>query len=211
MKWNNPFASEGQPLSDTMEVIGQQFLELWQNLQAYKDCPKEFTLSEEQKVRFNSYFSKLLPEQVGLAGDNEFTAFIFRLGVTAFRLSMILTILRRYDCTPHFDEESNVLVCNDKDFHTALAIVDCLVSHTSFVYSNLLSKEEKQENSNQSKMNSSERAYYNRLPKSFTTKESQEVAMELGIPLKSAERHLGNMTNKLGVIRRLKQGFYEKS
>ena len=187
----------------------KSFLELYHDLQQHEEQPLEFTFSEEQQARFNDYYRDLLPEQLGLVGE-DFIAFIFRLGLTTFRLAMMLTVLRHDEYVPRFDALSRVLVCNDQDFHTALTIADCLVSHTAYVYANLLPHDQKAQNPIVQQMLSQERNLYDQLPQEFTTQQYLETAKHLNIAAKTAERYIGRMVNGFRLVRRIKKGFYVK-
>ena len=208
-EWQDPFAHREKPLADSLLATGQRYLELYHELLNYKDKPLEFTFSEEQKALFNSYYRDLLPEQVGLVGD-DFIAFIFRLGLTTFRLAMMLSVLRRYEQKPHFDALSNVIVCTDQDFRTALTIADCLVSHTAYVYTNLLPHDQKALNPQLQQMTQQERHFYDILPQQFDRKLYVELTAQAGINARTAERYVGLMVNRYQVVKRVSHGHYVK-
>ncbi len=159
--------------------------------------------------KFNAFFSTLYTDQTGMNG-RELSAFIFRLGLATFRIAMILTVLRCADRDPMFEPLSNVLVCNDTDFNTALTIANTLINHTCHVWANLLPHVDKLLPGGV-KLSDQERQFFLELPDDITTVIWKSKAAELGIPVRTAERYIGNFVNKLHLISRIKNGVYKKS
>ena len=208
--WENPFDEEGDPLEEIMFKIGQRYLTLYHALQQRANSPLEFTLSEEQKVWFNEFFSPLYDEQIGINGE-ELSAFIFRLGLSTYRIAMALTVLRCADKEPMFEPESQVLVCSDIDFQTALTIANTLINHTCHVYTNILPHQPKPTVAPGIIMPDRQRQLYEDMTDEFTTRQWFNRAVDLGIPKKTAERYLGVFYNKLHLVRRIKNGLYQKN
>jgi hypothetical protein len=139
----------------------------------------------------------------------DLSAFIFRLGLSTFRIAMTLTVLRCADREPIFEPLSNVLVCLDTDFNAALTIANTLINHTSHVWANLLPHVDKLL-TNGVKLSDRERQFFAELPDDFTTDIWKEVAEKNHIPVRTAERYIGNFNNKCHLISRVQNGVYKK-
>ena len=207
--WEDPFQNNGTSLDDVMLKIGQRYLNLYHALSKRTQNPLEFTFSETQKYKFNQFFSPLYDEQIGMNGK-ELSAFIFRLGLSTFRIAMVLTVLRCADREPMFEPQSNVLVCKDDDFYTALTIANTLINHTCHVYANLLPHVETPLVADGIKLLDRQRQFFIELPEEFVTEVWQTIAQRLNIPIKTAERYLGEFVNKYHLIDRIKNGHYRK-
>jgi hypothetical protein len=89
---------------------------------------KEFRFTESQQEDFNKIFPDQVQEFYNATG-NEGVSIVMRMGIMFFRIAMVLTIIR--------NRESEVLICEDKDFEAAKLMVECLTNHSLAVYSNL--------------------------------------------------------------------------
>lgn len=207
--WRNVFAQSDEPISDKLNKVGQRYLNLYHDLQKRASNPLQFVLSVEQQQEFNHYFSGLLLEQIGLNGE-KLDAFVKRLGLSTFRLAMVLTVLRCEERQPKLDPLSQTLVCSDHDFRTAKTIADCLINHTAHVYANLLPHDEQPVTSGRQQLSAQELALYRTLPDEFTTKCCQQTAQQLNIPWKTAERYVGQFVNKHHIAVRIRNGQYRK-
>ena len=207
-KWRSPWKDKGEPLKDRFFAIGKKYYELYKELQKRSDNPLEFTLTHEQQEEFDKFFEPLYDEQIALQGET-IEAFIVRIAVTAFRIAMILTVLRCYENRKDLDPEKNVLVCRDVDFQTTLTIINCLINHTVYVYNNLLQHTEL-DNPQIAAMSAQEQQLYNALDDEFRTKTLHEIANGFGIPRSTAERYLKNFWTKYLVVQRVKNGLYRK-
>ena len=133
-----------------------------------------------------------------------------RTSVSTFRIAMVLTVLRCADREPMFEPQSNVLVCKDDDFNTALTIANTLINHTCHVYANLLPHVETPLVADGIKLLDRQRQFFIELPEEFVTEVWQAIAQRLNIPIKTAERYLGEFVNKYHLIDRIKNGHYRK-
>lgn len=206
--WRNVFERHDKTLDEKMGELGERYLQLYHALSQRKGHPLEFRLSQEQEQQFNRFFEGLQLEQVGLYGD-DLIAFVRRLGLVCFRLAMMLTVLRHETQSPMFDPLSQSLICSDQDFHTAMTIANCLINHTSHVYTNLVPHEDKTQ-ATASGMTAAEKRFYDSLGTHFTTADAKQAAAKLGIPWKTAERYLGKFTSQYHVVQRIKNGQYRK-
>ena len=205
--WKSPF-EEKEPIADRYREIGQSIKQMYDLLVKRSKNRIQILLTEEQQQAFNAHFQPLLPEQVGLYGV-EFAAFIVRIALVAFRMMMVLTTLRNFEHGHLADNQQQAFVCTDDDYQTAMTIIDCLVAHTGFVYNTLLRPSDEQQLNVQS-LKPREQQLYLALDDEFTTKEFEQTAKTLGIPLKTAQRYLGNLISRYQLIKRISQGNYVK-
>ncbi|MCR6722082.1 MAG: YfjI family protein [Chitinophagaceae bacterium] len=98
-----------------------------------------FSLTFEQFKTLNESFNKKLSQIKMFEGQGAGSA-VMRLGLIAFRIAMILTVLRQKD---ELTGKSN-LECSDEDFNTAMALADVYFEHSMVMYS-LLPKQSKAE------------------------------------------------------------------
>ncbi len=206
-EWKDPFGNTGKPLTADMQQIGLRYLKLYHALQQRADKPLEFIFSDTQKYHFNAFFRHLYDDQIGMVG-RELAAFIFRLGLSTFRIAMVLTVLRCADREPMFEPLSQVLVCKDQDFYTALTIANTLINHTCHVYANILPHAEKPVAPG-IKMTDSQRQFLAGLPtEEFGTEDWKNRAQQLGINLRTAEGYMGEFINKYHLVERIRNGRY---
>ena len=207
--WRNVFEDCGETLYEQLAPLGLRFKAIYDDLKAYSKEPLKFTLNEEQKTRFNQFFEPLYNEQIGLHGD-ELEAFIFRLGLTTYRIAMVLTVLRHEEKKPRFGEKGEPLVCTETDFQTAITIASCLINHTVYVYKRLLPHVETPLSTSGKPMSAQELALYNALQQEFTTKDFLQLARQLHIPGRTAERYIGAFISDYNVVERVSTGHYRK-
>ena len=205
--WKSPF-EEKEPIADRYREIGQSVKQMYDLLVKREKNRIQILLTEEQQQAFNAHFKPLLPEQVGLYGI-EFAAFIVRIALVAFRLMMVLTTLRNFEHGHLADTQQQAFVCTDNDYHTAMTIIDCLVAHTGYVYNTLLRPSDEQQ-LNVQPLKPREQKLYQALGDEFTTKQFEQTAKALGIPIKTAQRYLGDMISRHQMIIRISQGNYVK-
>ena len=206
--WRSPFAHCEQPLEDRLYETGKCFRQLHQTLSQLQSRPLQVVLTEEQQRRFDGYFSPLLEEQTGLHGA-ALDAFIYRMGLSAFRMMMVFTVLRCYERQPMLLPDQQALVCTDQDFQTVMTITDCLVNHTVHVYANLL-PHAPIESPAVATMPAPEKTLYQALDTAFTTQQAFSKAAGLSIPQRTAERYLGDFVRRQ-VVRRIRNGRYQKT
>ena len=207
--WRNVFEDCEETLSEQMAPLGLRFKAIYDDLQAFSKEPLRFTLNEEQKIRFNQFFEPLYNEQVGLHGD-ELDAFVFRLGLTTYRIAMVLTILRHEEQQPRFSRQGEPLVCTENDYQTAITIASCLINHTVYVYKRLLPHVETPLSTTGKPMSSQELSFLNALPQEFTRKDFLMVAGQLQISERTAERYVGAFIADYNVVIRISTGHYRK-
>lgn len=213
LEWRNPFKKIDKPLDEVYEDLGKESLELYHLMKNLGERRIQFMLTDEQIEQFNTFFSDLLFEQFYMLGDG-ITSFIFRLGISTFRLAMTLTMLRRYSdwdrSEPFFAENEQAILCNEKDFNIAMTIMNTLVNHTATIYAKLANDDDRSSNTHLNELSSAERALYNALPQEFTTDDVKSAANMLNINPDTARRYQGNYASKYHVAERIKNGLYRK-
>lgn len=177
--WNDVFAnSSDQTLDSYFNHLGMQFFDLYKHLE-YQSEPIRFCLTSGQQQAFNAYFTQTQNQYLCLYGA-DYLATVRRLGLITFRIAMILTALRIMDD----GDIHSPLVCRDNDFNTALSMVKILVLHAAQVFQQLPSEAVATAPRNQKQQ------FLDELPKEFCRKDYLTVANKLGIPDKTAEKHI---------------------
>ncbi len=177
--WNDVFAnSSDQTLDSYFNHLGMQFFDLYKHLE-YQSEPIRFCLTSGQQQAFNAYFAQTQNQYLCLYGA-DYLATVRRLGLITFRMAMILTAIRIMDD----GDIHSPLVCRDNDFNAALSMVKILVQHAAQVFQQLPSEAVATTPKNQKQQ------FLDKLPKEFCRKDYLTVANKLGIPDKTAEKHI---------------------
>ena len=212
LEWKDPFKVTGKPLGEVFDEIGEQYLELHHEILKLGERKIQIVLSEEQQRRFNEFFSELLYEQFAMLGEG-IESFIFRLGLSALRIMMVLTLLRRYSdwdrSLPLFGEHEQAIVCPDKDFRIAMTIVDTLVNHTAKIFAALNKEEDRNLFKHPVSLSDVQKRLFVALPEEYTSAEVKETAVGLGINPDTARRYMGEFV-KQQIARRITNGHYRK-
>ncbi|WP_334057676.1 DUF3987 domain-containing protein [Polaribacter sp. P097] len=176
--WKNVFNNSNKlNLDDYYNNLGLQFLELYKTLK--NNAEIEIQLSAKQQVEFNTFFESLQTKYLNLQPE-EYIATIRRLGLIAFRLMMVFSVLRIME-----DGDVNTIrICEDEDFNNSVSIVSTLVKHSSKVFNDLPI-----EPKTQKRLNKKER-FLNELSAKFTRQDYLDAATKLGIPSKTAEGYI---------------------
>ena len=215
VEFRNVFAKTEEPVEELFKRIGEELMPLYHELKERESNPLQFTLTTDQQTRFLKHFDAVVKEQFAMLG-NGIQGFIFRIALECFRYAMVLSLLR---CLSNWDKQDTIflemqraIVCDDRDFNTAMTIIDCLVNHTARVYSVLASEDKDPFRNCIQKPSAQEAEYYKALPegREFRTNEAMDIAKGLSIPERTANRFLGNFINKYLVMKRVGHGIYEK-
>lgn len=211
--WRNPFIDNEKPLNETYKKLGEQFLELYHEMDKLGNRRIQFLLSEEQKDYFNQYFKPLTEELTELLGDGS-ESFIYRLGIQSFRIAMTLTLLRLY-CEwdrshPLFETHEQAIQCRETDFNIMMAIIDTLVNHTIKIYASLAKEEDANPFVHNVNLNNGEKRLFQALPDDFNTEIIERTLEELGINPETAKRYLSDFVKKHHIAERIGKGHYRK-
>src|SRR5690554_2314018 len=176
--WKNVFASQtDNALDDYFEALGNEFYDLYKVIM--QDEPRQFYLTADQQEQFNQFFGNIQEKYMNLQGL-DYMATIRRLGLIAYRTCMICSALRIMET----GDTSKKLICEERDFQVALAMVKILVKHSSKVFAEL-----PQEESKPTRLNKKEKFLY-ALPRNFNRQKYLEVANTMSIPAKTAEGYI---------------------
>ena len=193
--WKNVFEIQTENgLDDYYNALGLQFLEFYK---ALNNNPRiQITLSQNQQIQFNAFFSKIQTKYLNVQTD-DYIATVRRMGLIAFRLMMLITTLRIMedgDC-------STTRECEDIDFQNVLDLVAILTQHSSKVFNDLPAETPVATRTNRKEK------FLEMLPETFTTADYLAIAEKLTIPHKTAEGYITAFT-KAGLIHREMNGKY---
>lgn len=213
LEWLNPFRKTDKTLDEVTADMGREALELVHEMLALDNGRIQFVLGEDQQKQFNRFFSETLQEQFSMLGDG-ITSFVFRMGLSAFRIAMVLSLLRKFSDRPFglpmFQKGEQTLLCSEEDFAATLRIMDTLISHTARVYSALVDEETIFGETGMKNLNSTERQIFLELHGEFTSQDLLQIAERRGLKQRSAYNSLKHyIDNSLAV--RVHPGIYRKT
>ncbi len=156
----------------------------------------QFAFTSEQQQRFNAFFSNIQEQYTTILGT-DYMATVRRLGLIAFRFSMILTALRIIDDKSLRKQMS----CTDTDFQISLDLISTLVQHSSKVFSELPHE------SNLPKLKNKKEKFLEALPHEFNRQKYLEAARVLSISVKSAEAYITEFVKK-NLVHREQKDYY---
>ena len=138
-EFRDVFAHSDLLLDDVFRSMSRPIERLHKALRERRERPIQFVMTQDQLQRFLDIFNEMLQEKSALYGEG-IDGFIFRLALECYRYAMVLSLLRRLSSrpeadTPLFDPDEQALACDDRDLGIAVTIVECLVMHTTRVYS----------------------------------------------------------------------------
>lgn len=215
VEFHDVFARSDSPLEDTYKQMGEDLLPLYHALLERKGNPIQFVMSKAQQQEFLSTYEETLCEQFQMLGAG-FNAFVFRMALANFRYAMVLTALRRLSDWNKKDDiftaDERALVCDDRDFHTAMSIMGCLINHTARVYAVLAKENENPFANSWVNLNADELSVYQSLSDGeFRTADFLACAETKKICKRTAQRMLSQMSNVYRIITPLRRGFYCKA
>lgn len=195
--WKDVFADgEGVALDDHFKELSHELYSLYKFLMEQEEI--QFSLSIDQRQRFNEFFSGIQQEYLDIFG-NDYMATVRRLGLIAFRMCMILTALRIIDTKSY---KSN-LECAAEDFETVISMIETLIMHSGKVFSEL------PEDHSLPKQKNKKEKFLEALPKEFNRQKYLEVASVLSISTKSAEAYITEFVKK-NLVHREQKDEYKK-
>ena len=223
-KWHNVFSKAKRTINEEMEAIGKRVFRIHQHLVASKSMkPKTgqsysndilFELTDAQGEQFNKYFDSLVEEYKNMLG-RDFVASIYRLGLSTFRIAMVLSIARLEETlsesptTSISENATTSIICRDEDLDNAITIADTLMQHAAKIFATLMPNKEEDGTLGIKLSPKSERLFEN-LPDKFNRQTVLSIGKKLGIPQRTAEKYVGEYVNKHGLCKRTGNGEYEK-
>lgn len=133
----------------------------------------------------------------GLKSANRKTA------LYALKLSIIFSVMRRYDDQPADIEEAEWITPDDDDVIAALWIADTSLKHITYAFDQLPLQAGKDVRGERYT------AYFNVLPPDFSTSQAVELAGRMSIADRTAKRYLRTLTTQ-GKLTRVRRGRYRK-
>lgn len=209
VEWHDVFNDDETVIDDVIFRLGEEYLPVYHALREKTADPVLFRLTQNQRRRFNYFFSEMQAEQAAVIGD-DMVASVRRLGLVCFRIAMVLTVLRSVGDDSMDWSEMGWIDCDDRDFNTAMEMVNVLVSHTAMVYATLLRHEEPKSGISICGMNPIQREVFDAMQEEFTTKDVVEFTAQKNISRRTAENMIGSFVTRFRVAVRVKNGVYRK-
>jgi hypothetical protein len=182
--WKDVFSFSNQNgLDEYYNELGAVFFRFYQTLEASPEI--QFGLTVDQQKQFNLFFQQVQETYITLKGL-DYMATVRRLGLIGFRVCMILSVLRIMES----GEQTCTLVCEERDFQSAIAIIKVLVKHAAKVYSELPEAIQLPKRKNQKEK------FIEALPKEFNRQDYLKVAAKMNIPFKTAEFYISEFCKK---------------
>lgn len=226
-KWHNVFCKSAHTIDEEMEAIGERVFAIHSqlaNLCATKSQTSDnqgasyqrgikFELTEAQHNRFNAFFDNLVEEYKNMLG-RDFVASIYRLGLSTFRIAMVLSIIRLEesplsDTKPKGSPVCDTIVCQDEDLESAFIIADTLMQHAARIFATLMANKEGEDTMG-IRLNPKSERLFTSLPDKFNRQTVLAVAKKLNIAQRTAEKYVGEYVNKHALCKRTGNGEYEK-
>lgn len=213
--FRNVFDKCEKPLEEEYTEMGRSLMPLVHELAQRKGRSLQFLVSKSQETAFLSYFQNMVKEQTQILG-REFQGFVNRIALDCFRYSMIITMLRRLACKrgngQYFEEDEKAIVCDDRDFNTAMTIVDTLINHTSLVYARLAKENDNPFSDKGVNASESEKKIYSLLPDcEFRSADFVKACEKLDLARSSSYRILSKFVNEYSLIVPVRHGIYVKA
>lgn len=208
--WNDVFADcGGETIDGKFLALGARFFRFVTRLQS--TSPITFVLTAGQRQEFNRFFGSLQDEGMLCFGGDMLPS-VRRLGLSAYRVCMVLSALRLMDREGDAPLPAG-LTCRDDDFHTVLLMMKTLLSHTGAVYGALHAEAAapapKPVSSAVKRRDERREAFLRALPSFFSHALYQEEAARLDIPARTADRYVVELCNN-GKLQRKGFDAYEK-
>jgi hypothetical protein len=165
-KWRDVSPRNGKVLLP--RLIKKKSEELTKMVEYLIRYPSAFDLTEHQWDRLNKQFEKWLND-VSCFVTEEAGATVMRLGLSAFRISMILSAIRKYELA----SKDVKLICIDDHFNMALDLVNTYLQHAMVMYKELPAATRV--------LDGKLRKFFELLPMEFTRDLAKKLAMEAGL------------------------------
>lgn len=192
-EFKNVFATKSKDNKIPFEFLSKEIFELYGKL-ALLEYQIEFQYTTNQEKKFISKF-KDIHEDIVNNHNESFLSNLNRHGIIMFRICMILTALRNKNKIP----ESKVLVCNNRDFLTALLLTTTLLRHSQFTFDSI-------ENG---VLSTQDDEILDALSNQFTRHNAITVGEKMNIPTRTIDDKLVQYQTKK-LIKKIKKGLYKK-
>jgi hypothetical protein len=196
--WKDVFSPKrNMGLDKHFDPLGNDYFNLYEELN--KCDAIKFSFTQRQKDEFHLFFTRIQLKYVTVNGM-DYLATVRRLGLIAFRIAMILNTLRILQ-TRDFSRKQE---CRDDDFYASLEMIKVLISHASFVFSNL------HKNVRRSKKVNKKEQFLEKLPKEFNHREYISIAEGLRIKERSADGYMASFCEH-NLVTKLQRDKYIKN
>ncbi len=183
------------PLDEHFEELSRYVFDV---AQWFEGQSIRFDLQPDQWSRFNRTMKTWLTKQVAVEG-NEATSTLFRLGVSAYRIALILSLLRTYQQNQY----PQTVLCTETDFKTALSLAEVLLEHALRVAETFPRTTDAPTPALQAK-------FLHTLPNQFQRADADRVGFGLEMSKRNVTNYLQRL-QKLGQLSKLKHGHYIKT
>lgn len=129
-QFRNVFDRSKRRYPEYFREMGEKVYKIYDKLEG-AIAGVEFQLNSSHETRFLAIFETWKED---LADKEDLDGTINRLGLIAFRIAMIFSVLRAFEVEEYPPEK---IVCSDEDFDNAILIVEALKAHAVKVYSRL--------------------------------------------------------------------------
>jgi hypothetical protein len=190
-QWRDVFPVDETNLTEYFSAQGDFVEKLADFLEQH---PSKFILKRNQKDALNRKFEFLL-KRTCIFISEETASVVKRLGLITFRISMILTAIRKFE-TGSVDPE---ITCSDDDFTVAMSLTEVYLEHALQIFSELPKTQEIGLRKNVS-------IFYDALPEDrwFQRDEAVKIGMPLGFQPRTVDKYLKEMD---GFFLERKSGF----
>jgi len=190
--WRDVSPNGNVNLGSYFQELSEQVFEMHS---IFNGTPIVFQLTDSQWKIHNDMFRSWLQD-----ANEDMGSAIKRLGIIAFKIAMVLTILRNNEKLP----ESGILTCNDTDLRIALHLVKQSQRHADIVYSSLLVTGNR--NVDEGKVQ-----FLKALPDNepFAKKAAIDIGEALGIAERTVSKYIGLLCAS-GQLQQVKYGTYCK-
>ncbi|MGE5518864.1 MAG: DUF3987 domain-containing protein [Candidatus Dadabacteria bacterium] len=177
-EWKNVFASRtANGLDKHFENLGRQFYIFYQHLETLPAMT--FTLTNDQEERFNAFFHRIQKLYITIQ-EEDIVSCVRRLGLMAYRVMMIFSALRLMESKKQVPK----VVCEEVDFDNSLAMIEVLVKHSSYVFTQVADEVQRVKPKNRKEK------FLELLPAEFNRQGYLQVAQQLKIADKTAQGYI---------------------
>ena len=183
------------------KIVGQRLLRTYENLMNAGE--REWSLTDEQKVRLGEHLETEYATLINLLGDN-FHSAVIRMAVQIERIAMILTAMRLSPITDNLSP----LQCSDADYSSAEIIGNRLLLHMAAAYR--LINGDAQDVIPEIKPLDQRTILLAALPEEYESKKLYSEAQSQGICIRTATRW-NDFWQQQGLVQKIRHGFYKKT
>lgn len=194
--WNDVFAGdENDTLDNRFIRLGGRFFQFYRRLSCSE--PMRFALTRRQQTDFNRFFAELQEQGMRRFGV-ELLPSVRRLGLSAYRICMTLSVLRLMDYEGDTPLPATLL-CGDDDFRAMLLMMPVLMRHTALAFASLKAEAPRPDAApapaGTSHRECRRNALLNAMPDAFDRAQWQQKAAEQNVPVRTADRYLIELCN----------------